>query len=104
MVWHLASEEQKQTHVWLCRYYSMNRHKATTLTPAYHAENYSTDDHRFDHRQFLYNYKWPWQFKRIDEIAENLETGAGKKSESKTHDATQEGKDDVYKEGVHSVN
>ncbi|DBA79501.1 TPA: hypothetical protein ACH3X2_007768 [Trebouxia sp. C0005] len=86
------------------RYYSMNRHKATTLTPAYHAENYSTDDHRFDHRQFLYNYKWPWQFKRIDEIAENLETGAGKKSESKTHDATQEGKDDVYKEGVHSVN
>lgn len=85
------------------RYYSMNRHKATTLTPAYHAENYSPDDHRFDHRQFLYNYRWPWQFKRIDEIAENLEAGATDKSESKGHDARGD-HHDSYKEGVHSVN
>ena len=33
----------------------MNRHKATVLTPSYHAESYSPDDNRFDHRQFLYN-------------------------------------------------
>lgn len=82
----------------------MNRHKATTLTPAYHAENYSTDDNRFDHRQFLYNYKWPWQFKRIDEIADRLEKNASQKSESKTHHADEDGQEDVYKEGVHSVN
>ena len=44
----------------------MNRHKATTLTPAYHAESYSPDDNRYDHRQFLYNTAWPWQFKCID--------------------------------------
>lgn len=37
------------------RFYSMNRHKATVLTPAYHMESYSPDDNRFDHRQFLYN-------------------------------------------------
>lgn len=50
----------------------MNRHKATTLTPAYHAESYSPDDNRFDHRQFLYNVRWPWQFRRINELAEQL--------------------------------
>ncbi|KAK9815368.1 hypothetical protein WJX72_002356 [[Myrmecia] bisecta] len=51
------------------RFYSINRHKATTLTPAYHAESYSPDDHRFDHRQFLYNVRWPWQFAKIDELS-----------------------------------
>jgi NAD+ synthase (glutamine-hydrolysing) len=42
------------------------------LTPSYHAENYSPDDNRFDHRQFLYNFAWPWQFQRIDELAATL--------------------------------
>eukprot|EP00879_Flechtneria_rotunda_P028380 GHRR01030485.1.p1 GENE.GHRR01030485.1~~GHRR01030485.1.p1 ORF type:complete len:209 (+),score=65.12 GHRR01030485.1:1894-2520(+) len=49
--------------------YAINRHKATVLTPSYHAESYSPDDNRFDHRQFLYNNSWPWQFKRIDALA-----------------------------------
>ena len=48
------------------KYYSINRHKLTTLTPAYHAENYSPDDNRFDLRQFLYNTAWSWQFAAID--------------------------------------
>ena len=47
-------------------FYAMNRHKATTLTPAYHAESYSPDDNRFDLRQFLYNTRWPRQFAAID--------------------------------------
>lgn len=38
----------------------------TTLTPAYHAESYSPDDNRFDLRPFLYNARWDWQFKAID--------------------------------------
>jgi hypothetical protein len=50
-------------------YYSINRHKMTTLTPAYHAESYSPDDNRYDLRQFLYNATWSWQFKKIDEMA-----------------------------------
>jgi len=41
-------------------FYSCNRHKMTTLTPSYHAENYSPDDNRFDPRPFLYNVRWPW--------------------------------------------
>ena len=48
--------------------YAMNRHKTTVLTPSYHAENYSPDDNRFDHRQFLYNVNWPWQFRKIDAL------------------------------------
>ena len=55
------------------KYYSINRHKATTLTPSYHAESYSPDDNRFDHRPFLYDVRWPWQFQRINELAESLE-------------------------------
>ena len=53
-------------------YYSCNRHKMTTLTPSYHAENYSPDDNRFDQRQFLYNVRWPWQFRKIDEFVDRV--------------------------------
>uniref|UniRef100_G3PNJ7 Glutamine-dependent NAD(+) synthetase n=1 Tax=Gasterosteus aculeatus aculeatus TaxID=481459 RepID=G3PNJ7_GASAC len=48
------------------RMYSMNRHKMTTVTPSYHAESYSPDDNRFDLRPFLYNTRWTWQFRSID--------------------------------------
>jgi len=34
-------------------HYSINRHKMTVLTPSYHAEQYSPEDHRHDLRQFL---------------------------------------------------
>jgi len=52
--------------------YSINRHKMTTLTPSMHAEVYGPDDNRFDHRPFLYNSKWTWQFKEIDRKLEML--------------------------------
>lgn len=39
----------------------------TIITPSYHAESYSPDDNRHDLRQFLYNTKWEWQFKAIDD-------------------------------------
>ena len=54
------------------RYYSINRHKMTVLTPSYHAESYSPDDNRFDHRPFLYNISWSWQFRSIDNKLEEL--------------------------------
>merc|ERR1719433_1239807 len=56
------------------RYYSINRHKMTTLTPSYHAEVYSPDDNRFDHRPFLYNTRWSWQFAAIDSAVESLDS------------------------------
>jgi len=48
------------------RSHAINRHKMTTLTPSYHAENYSPDDNRFDHRPFLYPYAFTAQFAAID--------------------------------------
>lgn len=50
------------------KYYSINRHKMTVITPSYHAESYSPEDNRFDLRQFLYNARWPYQFRKIDEL------------------------------------
>lgn len=75
----------------------------TVLTPSYHAEvlkksnlkdaviwtsgntrdnipkfksvlqSYSPEDNRFDLRQFLYNSRWPYQFRKIDEIVQKLD-------------------------------
>lgn len=58
------------------RAYSINRHKMTTLTPAYHAENYSPDDNRFDLRPFLYNTQWPWQMRLIEDEIRRLQQAA----------------------------
>ncbi|KAK6498782.1 glutamine-dependent NAD(+) synthetase [Arthrobotrys musiformis] len=53
-------------------YYAINRHKQTTLTPSYHAEQYSPDDNRYDLRPFLYpRFSWPW--KKIDAALEQIE-------------------------------
>jgi len=51
------------------RYYSINRHKMTVMTPSIHGERYGCEDNRFDLRPFLYNNSWNYQFERIDEIA-----------------------------------
>ncbi|GFG35262.1 hypothetical protein Cfor_06550 [Coptotermes formosanus] len=67
----------KVKHFFRC--YAINRHKMTVLTPACHAESYSPDDNRYDHRPFLYNAQWTWQFRAIDEQLQTLiTTGDGK--------------------------
>ena len=48
----------KVKHFFKC--YSINRHKMTVLTPSYHAEQYGTDDNRFDPRPFLYECSWEY--------------------------------------------
>lgn len=64
---------QKVKHFF--RMYSMNRHKMTTVTPSYHAESYSPDDNRFDLRPFLYNTRWTWQFRCIDNQISEMSAG-----------------------------
>lgn len=44
----------------------------TVLTPSYHAESYSPEDNRFDLRQFLYNARWPYQFRKMDELVQEM--------------------------------
>jgi len=50
------------------KYYAINRHKMTTLTPSIHAEKYGCEDNRYDLRPFLYNTKWTHQFHQIDSL------------------------------------
>jgi NAD+ synthase (glutamine-hydrolysing) len=54
------------------RYYGMNRHKQTTITPSMHFMSSSCDDNRFDMRPFLYNCDWTFQFKEIDKRVKQL--------------------------------
>ena len=53
-------------------FYAINRHKMTTMTPAYHAEQYSPEDNRFDLRPFLINPRFPVASKNIDEIVAKI--------------------------------
>jgi NAD+ synthase (glutamine-hydrolysing) len=69
---HLSPEEVAEKVKRFFYYYSVNRHKLTTLTPSYHAENYSPEDNRYDLRQFLYNTKWDAQFRLIDSMVAEI--------------------------------
>lgn len=67
-VWHdVDISEIAEKVKFFFKMYSINRHKLTTLTPSYHAEDYSPEDNRYDLRPFLYNSRWTWQFRKIDE-------------------------------------
>ena len=68
----VAAEEIARKVRLFFRHYSINRHKMTVLTPSYHAEAYGPDDNRHDHRQFLYNVSWDWQFAAIDKQVHQL--------------------------------
>jgi len=77
---HLPASEvaRKVKHFFRC--YSINRHKMTTLTPSYHAENYSPEDNRFDLRPFLYNSKWDAQFRIIDDLVPQIDKKRAKQA------------------------
>jgi len=55
------------------RFYAINRHKATIITPSIHLSAYNPDDNRHDLRPFLYVVNWPWQFSKIDAHVTELE-------------------------------
>ncbi|XP_037086411.1 glutamine-dependent NAD(+) synthetase-like [Pollicipes pollicipes] len=69
----------KVRHFYRC--YAVNRHKMTVLTPAVHAEAYGPDDNRHDHRPFLYNAAWTWQFRAIDVALKQLQAQEGRGKE-----------------------
>ncbi|PQE03070.1 glutamine-dependent NAD(+) synthetase protein [Rutstroemia sp. NJR-2017a BVV2] len=51
--------------------YAINRHKMTTITPAYHMEAYGVDDNRFDQRPFLYP-SFEWGYRKITRAIEAM--------------------------------
>lgn len=51
---HLSPQDVAEKSKFFFRQHFANRHKMTTLTPSYHAEQYSPDDNRYDLRPFLY--------------------------------------------------
>ncbi|KAL1568858.1 NAD(+) synthase (glutamine-hydrolyzing) [Salvia divinorum] len=54
--------------------YSINRHKMTILTPSYLVESQTCEDNRFDQRQMLYNPEWSYQFRKIDQLVQQLDS------------------------------
>lgn len=54
------------------KFYAINRHKMTVLTPAVHSESYSNDDNRYDLRPFVYPTNFELQFRAIDKKVEEL--------------------------------
>ncbi|KAF1924532.1 glutamine-dependent NAD(+) synthetase with GAT domain-containing protein [Didymella exigua CBS 183.55] len=60
-------------------FYAINRHKMTTMTPAYYAADYSAEDPR----PFLYpDFQDGWACKRIDAILANIEGKSEKRKDS----------------------
>ncbi|GAM85212.1 hypothetical protein ANO11243_032160 [Dothideomycetidae sp. 11243] len=55
-------------------YYAVNRHKMTTITPAYYAEQYAPDDNRYDLRPFLYP-KFAYAQRKIENELRMMEEG-----------------------------
>ncbi|KAH7324013.1 hypothetical protein BKA65DRAFT_78840 [Rhexocercosporidium sp. MPI-PUGE-AT-0058] len=54
--------------------YGINRHKQTTITPAYHMEAYGVDDNRFDMRPFLYP-SFQWAYTKIERSIKQMGEG-----------------------------
>jgi NAD+ synthase (glutamine-hydrolysing) len=59
------------------KFYSMNRHKTTILTPSPHLSTYNPDDNRFDLRPFLLNIWWPYQREKIMAHVDLIEKKSG---------------------------
>jgi NAD+ synthase (glutamine-hydrolysing) len=49
-------------------------------------QSYSPEDNRFDLRQFLYNARWPYQFRKIDELVRELDGDKVAITESGDHE------------------
>ena len=63
------------------KFYGMNRHKMTVITPCFFYDGESCDDNRFDMRPIMYSTDWDYQFKIIDErVKQILEKKAKKQS------------------------
>jgi len=91
---HLPPSEVAEKVKKFFKFYAINRHKSTVITPSYHAESYSPDDNRYDHRPFLYPVSWDWQFEKIDKVVEMLEQKQEQIKKSKILSLEEKGDDE----------
>jgi NAD+ synthase (glutamine-hydrolysing) len=57
------------------RFYALNRHKMTTMTPGLYLESYTPDDNRFDLRPFLYPIWFAFERRKIENLLRRMEEG-----------------------------
>lgn len=57
------------------KFYAINRHKMTTMTPGLYLESYTPDDNRFDLRPFLYPVWFPFERRKIENMLRRMEEG-----------------------------
>jgi NAD+ synthase (glutamine-hydrolysing) len=57
------------------KFYAINRHKMTTMTPGLYLESYTPDDNRFDLRPFLYPVWFPFERRKIENLLRKMEEG-----------------------------
>ncbi len=66
------------------RFYGINRHKLTTITPSFHYNPEACDDNRFDMRPLMYATDWKYQFDIIDMRIKEFQEKMERKSKSKS--------------------
>ena len=57
------------------KWYAINRHKMTTMTPGLYLESYTPDDNRYDLRPFLYPVWFPFERRKIENMLRRMEEG-----------------------------
>ncbi|KAF2725586.1 glutamine-dependent NAD(+) synthetase [Polychaeton citri CBS 116435] len=57
------------------KFYAINRHKMTTMTPGLYLESYTPDDNRYDLRPFLYPIWFPFERRKVLDMARKMEEG-----------------------------
>lgn len=57
------------------KFYAINRHKMTTMTPGLYLESYTPDDNRYDLRPFLYPIWFPFERRKIENLLRVMEAG-----------------------------
>lgn len=72
---HMAPRQVYSKVADFMKFYAINRHKMTTMTPGLYLESYTPDDNRFDLRPFLYPVWFPFERRKIENILKKMEEG-----------------------------
>ncbi|KAL1588494.1 hypothetical protein WHR41_02874 [Cladosporium halotolerans] len=72
---HMRPRQVYQKVADFMKFYAINRHKMTTMTPGLYLESYTPDDNRYDLRPFLYPVWFPFERRKIENLLRRMEEG-----------------------------